>query len=393
MNANYMKHLNRLVVLSNVYDDHYDADREDDIARCLSSPKRRDLFHCLEMATTSEVIVLSSPPKSQSRGHPRWIREQETKFSTYRQLFCASWDAPKIRIPLSWIFYARHVLRHTRDEDILLIDNYELIYVLAAILTKLFRRVTIILDYEDGKHLIDHGWERILSGLAEWLCRPFLSGALLAHPALTSRLPDALPKLLVPGCVVWLHHIDKKNILPVRFLYSGSLDEPRGIDLLIKALEFLPESGWHLDITGKGVYETEISRLISSGTYGDRVAYHGALKQSEYETLITRSHVGLNCQRETDPISGVTFPSKIFSYLSAGLIVLSSRASEVPKICGSAILYFEQETPSSLAGAMRAIIDDPEGELSKAEKGKALEYFTLKQTAKRLREFFQKITV
>ena len=385
-----MKRPNRLVVLSNVYDDHYHADREDDIARSLSSPKRRDLFQCLEMATKREVIVLSSPPKAQSRRHPRWIPEQETKFSTHRQLFCANWDAPKIRIPLSWFFYAKHVLKHTRDGDILLIDNYELIYVMAALITRLFRKVMILLDYEDGKHLIDHGWERIVSGFAEWLCRPLLSGALLAHPSLASRLPNALPTILVPGFIVPLPRSDKDLSL-VRFLYSGSLDEPRGIDLLLKALELLPESGWHLDVTGKGVYEAEIARLISTGKYGDRVAYHGALKQPDYETLIAQCHVGLNCQREADPISGVTFPSKIFSYFSAGLVVLSSRASGVSTVCGDALLYFDGENPHSLAVAIKAILENAAEELDKVDASTAQRYFSLEQTALRLRKFFNSL--
>jgi glycosyltransferase involved in cell wall biosynthesis len=381
----------RIVILSNVYDDQYHSIRSESVARCLSSPKRRDLFHCLELATEKEVIVLSSPPKAEKQTSSRWLPAQATKFSTYRQFFCSNWDTPKIRIPLSWVFYAKHVLMHTRDGDILLIDNYELIYVIAGLIARFFRKVTIILDYEDGKHLIDQGWDRIISGLAELLCRPFLDGALVAHPGLSSRLPDYLPKLLVPGIVVSLQ-LSVKDMLPVRFLYSGSLDEARGVYLLLKTLELLPESGWHLDITGKGLLELEIERFISAGKYGSRVAYHGALNHLKYEQLIARCHVGLNCQRRADPISDVTFPSKIFSYLSAGLTVLSSRASAVPLICGTALLYFEQETPESLARAMKAIIDDPVGELAKADTKKALDLFSMEQSALRLREFFNKVS-
>src|SRR5208283_4390682 len=113
------------------------------------------------------VILLSSPPKAADRRAGKWLPSAETKFSTHRQFFCANWDVPKLRIPLSWFFYARHVLRHVRSGDLVVIDNYEFIYVFAAWFLKPFRRVTFILDYEDGKHLIERSIWRFLSGLAE----------------------------------------------------------------------------------------------------------------------------------------------------------------------------------------------------------------------------------
>jgi glycosyltransferase involved in cell wall biosynthesis len=380
----------QVLALSNVYDDQYHQIRGEEIRRVMSSAKRRDLFHCIEMATERELIVLSSPPKADIRRSSRWLPAIESKFSTHRQLFCSNWDTPKLRIPLSWFFYARHVLSHTRDGDILIIDNYEIIYVIATLYTRIFRRVTIVLDYEDGKHLIDQGWMRILSGLAEFLARPFLQGALLAHPSLSGRLPTSLPTVLIPGFVVPRNRSAKLS-MPVRFLYSGSLDRPRGLDMLLRAIELLPENGWHLDISGCGIYETEISRIASSEKYADRVTYHGALKQAEHDLLTNECHVGLNCQRSEDPISGVTFPSKIFSYLSAGLVVLSSHASDVYKICGSSLLYFQEETPESLAAAMIEIINDLNGEKCRVDGGQTRLYFSIKQTSRRLRDFFQKI--
>lgn len=380
----------RVLALSNVYDDQYHQIRGEEIRRVMSSAKRRDLFHCIEMATERELIVLSSPPKADIHRSSRWLPAIETKFSSHRQLLCSNWDTPKLRIPLSWFFYARHVLKHTRDGDLLIIDNYEIIYVIAALCARIFRRVTIVLDYEDGKHLIDLGWERILSGLAEFLARPLLHGALLAHPGLAGRLPTSLPTTLIPGFVVTRNHSAKLS-MPVRFLYSGSLDRPRGLDMLLRAIELLPQNGWHLDISGCGIYETEISRLAASEKYADRVTYHGALKQSEYDLLTEECHVGLNCQRSDDPISGVTFPSKIFSYLSAGLTVLSSNASDVSKICGSSLLYFQEETPESLAAAMIEIINDLNGEKCRVDGGQTRLYFSIKQTSRRLRDFFQKI--
>src|SRR5437899_2166060 len=124
--------LGRVVCLSNVHDQHYHDCRGEQIDRCLSGAKRRDLFRCLGLATGRQVVVLSSPPRATERRRPRWLRPVATQFSDIPQYFCRNWDAPKIRVPLSWLFYAAHVLRHTRNGDIVLVDNYEMIYAFAA---------------------------------------------------------------------------------------------------------------------------------------------------------------------------------------------------------------------------------------------------------------------
>ena len=381
--------IKKVVALSNVFDENYETLRGESVARCLSTQKRKNLFRCLEMASERELIVLSSPPKAQKRNSPKWLPAVVTKFSIHQQFFCENWDVPKLRILLSWFFYAKLVLHKTQDGDVLIIDNYEFIYVISALITKLLRRVTIILDYEDGKHLIDHGWQRLLSGLAEFIGRPLVRGALLAHPCLASRLSDSIPIEVVPGFVVPVERsINLSTLDSIRFLYSGSLDHVRGVDLLIQALDLLPERGWHLDVSGFGPYAFDINQLATSKKYCNRVTFHGSLDLINYECLISKCHVGLNLQRAGDPISDVTFPSKIFSYLSAGLVVLSSLAGNVPKICDESLIYFRMETPESLAIAMSAIIKNPINEFKKIDTLGVSHNYSLAQTAQRLRKFF-----
>src|SRR5688572_22083301 len=145
----------KIVCLSNVYDQNYHALRREKIEPCLSYGKRRDLFQCLEIASRKELIVISAPPKATERRRALWLPAKETKFSTHAQFFCCNWDIPKLRIPLSWFFYAWHVVKKTRSGDIVLIDNYEFIYIVAAYFVKMLRSVSFILEYEDGKHLTD----------------------------------------------------------------------------------------------------------------------------------------------------------------------------------------------------------------------------------------------
>lgn len=349
----------KIICLSNIFDQHYHDVRGESIDRCLTTPFRRDLFRCLELASGREVIVLSSPPKAADRRNGKWLPAVETRFSTHRQLFCANWDVPKLRIPLSWLFYAFHVMRQVRSGDLVVIDNYEFLYILAARLVQMFRRVTYVLVYLDGKHLIDKSSDRLLSGLAEWAGRSLFRAVLLSNPTLGKRLPSGVPTELVPGFVP--KKVEAMMNAPgqvVRFIYSGTLTTAHGIDLLIEAVKLLPNSGWHLTIAGSGNLADQVRQFAQDDKWKGKVEFLQPMSPDAFHKLLQANHVGLNCQRLSHPISDVTFPSKIFTYLSASLLVISSKSGCVEPVCGNACFYYDQETAQALASAMKSVIAD-----------------------------------
>ena len=378
----------RFVILSNVYDENYQVARDEEIPPCLSSPKRRDLFVCLHQAAGVPVVVLSSPPKALGRRAPRWLSRIATNFAGFPQYFCCNLDAPKLRIPFSWFSYAFHVLGHVRRGDVLVLDNFELIYVLAAWFCRVAHGSPVLLDYEDGKHLTDQGWTRLLSIPAEWLGKPLIRGAILAHPSLGARLPPHLPKVLVPGFYVPAENNKppRKPGSPTRFHYAGSLDSPRGLELLLQTIPRLPPQNWRLDVTGAGPLEPMGRQMAKDPRFTEKIVFHGVLDSKDFSPLLAGAEIGLNLQRSGNPVSGVTFPSKLFSYLSAGLQVISTEASDVKSILGNACLYLSAETPETLAKQMASFI------LAKAEpRGVSeIQQFSIPATAQRIRSFLEK---
>jgi len=376
----------RIFCLTNIFDQNYHDIRGEEVERQLTTPFRRDLFRCLENAADREVVLLSSPPKAGKRRSGRWLPAMETRFFTHRQFFCANWDIPKLRIPLSWIFYARQVLRHVRSGDIVVIDNYEFIYILAARILNCFRRVNFLLVYLDGKHLIDHGWSRILSGLAEWWGRQLFRAACLSTPMLAKRLPDSLPRELVPG---FLPDTDLLPRIPpgrqLHFLYAGKLAHSHGVDLLLDSLEYLPKQGWHLSIAGHGPLTEHIIRFARDPKWQNRVRYLEPMSPVIFEQLLQQNEVGLNCQRISHAISGVTFPSKIFTYLAAGLLVISSRTDNVTSVCGDACEYYDAESPAALAQTMRYVIENYACLVKRLKTPEAIQQYKIGRSTVRLR--------
>ena len=384
----------KIVCLSNIFDDHYHELRDETVQRCVTVPFRRDLFQSLQLATGREAIVLSSPPRAMARRKGKWLPPVETRFATYRQFFCGTWDAPKWRLPVSWLLYARHVLRHVKDGDLVVVDNYELVYIIAAWLVRVCRRVHFLLVYLDGKHVIDRSWDRLFSSLAEAAGRPLFGGALLSNPSLCRRLPSGLPTELVPG---YLSETAPPNPSSptgeVHFVYAGLLGRSHGIDLLLAAVPLLPPTGWQLAIAGQGPLTEEVKRFAADPRWAGRVKYLPAMPAGEFQQLLAASHVGLNCQSLADPISDVTFPSKIFTYLSAGLLVLSSRSGCVEPICQDACLYYDEEKPASLAGAMKAIIMNFPEERKKPHPGFVFNHYSMAAAAFRLKKLLEKMGV
>jgi hypothetical protein len=321
-----------------------------------------------------------------------WLRAFETRLSHHRQLFSANWDVPKLRIPCSWVLYAFHVSRHVRDGDIIVLDNYEWLYVLASWVARAQCRLRFVLDYEDGKHLIDKGIYLLLTRLAETLGRPLLSAAFLAAPGLQGRLTKNLPAEFVPGFYSAppardQPHSQDRGLL--RFIYSGLLDKARGVDLLLSATDLLPPTGWRLDITGAGELQEQVREY--AGRSNNRIVFHATLSPDPYNELLRECDVGLNCQRVSDPISQVTFPSKIFTYFGAGLVVLSSRASGVPSACGDACLYYDEESPASLARGMQQLMENFTVIQKQAiQRSTIMERYSFARTSARIQSLFEK---
>jgi hypothetical protein len=375
----------RICFLTGVTDDHYRSQRSDDPVVCTSAGKRLQLYKAFTAVAGAAPLLLS--PHSRGRGKATSWPALETRFGDCVQLFSAASGIRKVRVLIDMIRYAGHVYRCTRDGDVLIFDNYELIYVLALRYCRIRGRVNpIILEYEDGKHAIDRGWPRWISWLAELLGRPLLDAAIVATPALLDYLPDQVPAEVVPGLLRAdiIYNPAPADGGAVHFLYSGSLDVERGAPLL---LEYLASPLIHANvvfhITGQGRYSAEFIELME--LYPSRICFHGCVSVQELDRIRGMCHYGLNLQSSANPISRVTFPSKTFDYINAGLRVVSTRASGVWDVLGDSAIYLETESTGGLADAVNmaaGTISTDDGTCATS----AIGHYSFDGTVRRLRD-------
>lgn len=146
----------------------------------------------------------------------------------------------------------------------------------------------------------------------------------------------------------------------IHVVYAGTFDSRKGGALAaIESAEFLP-SIYHLHIMGFGTkLETqnvltkieEISKKTSA-----TITYEGNLSGEQYICSIQKCEIGLSTQNPDEAFNATSFPSKILSYMSNGLRVVSARVPAVEtSSLGKAVYYYDLQEPKEIANAIMSI--------------------------------------
>lgn len=375
-----------IFILTGATDEQYRVTRPDQPSICTSAGKRHILYKAIQEASGSPVIIVTPPPPATDGKKPIPHAPTETRFGEFPQFISRAYAVRKLRYILDIVSFVKLVWNSTEDGSTIIFDNYELRSVAALHYCRLKgRKNPVVLEYEDGRHAIDRGLWWVFSMTAELLGRNLVDAAILAAPALAHRLPRKAGYELVPGIL----KADRPAPVPllkdkpVRFLYSGSLDEERGLPLFIDYLEsphLHPHAEFH--ITGKGIYQNHLRDLAKR--LEGKVFFHGLVTEAELADLRRSCHYGVNLQRSGNPISEVTYPSKTFDYMNAGLRIVTTKAAQVESILGDSALYVDEETKEGLAVGIRRAIEKADSHQS-PENAAAMDAYTYRGTVERLK--------
>lgn len=145
----------------------------------------------------------------------------------------------------------------------------------------------------------------------------------------------------------------------IRLLYAGSIDSTKGGAFnAVNSLKDLPRN-YKLHIIGHGSIEQQeklrvkINEINSEKGY-EACVFDGTLHGQEYSNYLLQCDIALNPQKQGSYMH-TAFPSKIISYLSHQLIVISTdiesvRNSEIAEY----IIFLENESSTSIS---KAILD------------------------------------
>lgn len=144
----------------------------------------------------------------------------------------------------------------------------------------------------------------------------------------------------------------KRDNEKVKLVYAGSLEPQKGIGIILEMAEYLT-SKYELRIIGFGtekdllIVRDKIKKLLERGIF---VRYDGVKTGNEYKKYLQTCDIGLCIQNDSDEFNKYEFPSKILSYMTNGLNVITNdliqvRTSEV----GSYINIVISNNPKEIA--------------------------------------------
>jgi len=244
-----------------------------------------------------------------------------------------------------------------------------------ALLVRWLCRVPIFSELEDGTHLIPSvGWLRhaAFRFLLAWT-RPFVAGAIVPSRYLAAYY-DNKPVFLFRGCVEPEGAPTDAQTPPadtLTFLFGGTLDDIRGVDILIAALKILETGGPcgqvrpSFLITGSGPRQ-EWVRDRCREFHNLEVRYLGRLPATEYNKVLAGCHVGLALQKQHHPFSRACFPSKVIALIAAGKLVITSAVADLEDFAVGKVLIYADDDPRQLADLILEVCRQPDTYLALA---------------------------
>lgn len=309
-------------------------------------------FHCT-------VLSLG---RGRQNGTGVWHQATTRRLEHGAIIYAAFWQSPWLThlvsfFSLTWLL-AKLVRRC--PGLYVLVYNRSYHYLLALLVARLFG-VRIYLDLEDGYVVEGRGGIRHLKNtltrrLFGWLCP---NGSMVANSGLSSQL-DQPAGMVCHGvataseapCQDW-------NFGRLHMLFSGTLLEEVGCKLLLDALEILryqhPElvKEIHVVVTGKGPFAETFRGQAEQ--VPEWLSFGESMNREDYINVLKRCHVGLSLRLSASEMGSTTFPSKVVEYAQHGLLVLTTRASDVPLLFGKEALYLDEESAQALAMLMASL--------------------------------------
>jgi glycosyltransferase involved in cell wall biosynthesis len=143
-------------------------------------------------------------------------------------------------------------------------------------------------------------------------------------------------------------------------IYQGSIQENRGIEQVIDAVELLTDVC--LVIVGYGYHRPALERLVRERGLDDRIRFFGPVPNSELVDWSSSADIGMCNIVGTSRSYRESLPNKLFEYVMAGIPVVASNFGSMGRIVEEEEVgeTCDPTDPAALAAAVKRIADDPE---------------------------------
>ncbi|MBF0344425.1 MAG: glycosyltransferase family 4 protein [Nitrospirae bacterium] len=170
-------------------------------------------------------------------------------------------------------------------------------------------------------------------------------------------------------------------------IYAGGLYHWKGVDTLIKAMEFIPDE--RLTIVGGGARLGELKLLAASLGISDRVIFTGFVEQNQLTDFLAAAKISVIPNILHKP-SIHSSPLKMFEFMALGLPIVASNIPGITDILTDKVnvLLFEPGNVEQLASSIRYLLDNPHYATQIARHARTLaEGYTYDKRARQITDF------
>ncbi|UCE93524.1 MAG: glycosyltransferase [Flavobacteriaceae bacterium] len=146
------------------------------------------------------------------------------------------------------------------------------------------------------------------------------------------------------------------NLGPKRIIYQGALNLGRGVELMIDAMQFLPE--YQFLIAGDGDIADHLKHRVHDLGLEDRIIFKGKLKPEELRELTKQSDVGLSLEEDLGLNYRYCLPNKVFDYIHGGIPVIVTDLPLLKNLVSSYKIgeVLKNRDPNELAAAIERVV-------------------------------------
>ena len=214
---------------------------------------------------------------------------------------------------------AVYLVRLRAEFDCLMTYNLYTFSILPVLTSRFLLGKRVYVDLEDD-YTRRSGFLGTKASFA--LLRRMMAGGIIINDNM-NRFFGRRQKTVILNSFADLRYVKNLSLeQPLRLLYSGSLDDIRGADLIDDLCRALSKIGLEFEIfiTGKGPLQSYIEEVSQQNP---RLHFEGFVSEERLGELLSYCDIGLVLQKPDHPFSEGSFPSKVELYAEHNLAILA----------------------------------------------------------------------
>lgn len=153
----------------------------------------------------------------------------------------------------------------------------------------------------------------------------------------------------------------KKSAGKKIIIYQGALNVGRGLELIIDAMQYIPDAVFLM--LGTGDIEKELKQRVEQKKVEDRVEFGGRVLPEDLFELTMKADLGISLEEDLGLNYRYSLPNKLFDYIQCRVPVLCSALPEMSRIVdsyGIGVTTRERD-PEKIAGIIRYMLKERSG--------------------------------